>query len=120
MAPFVRLRTVPRATWMDAGWSWPTAPRHPPGPGYVLENRIVLSRAFPSKPTVPPGAPAGPPLHAGAPLLQSLSGRDNPHIVLLTPGPFNETYFEHAYLSRYLGFTWPKAATSPSATRRSS
>ncbi len=23
---------------------------------------------------------------------------------LLTPGPFNETYFEHAYLARYLGF----------------
>ena len=27
-----------------------------------------------------------------------------PHIVLLTPGPYNETYFEHAYLARYLGF----------------
>lgn len=24
---------------------------------------------------------------------------------MLTPGPLNETYFEHAYLSRYLGFT---------------
>ena len=31
--------------------------------------------------------------------------RDNPRIVLLTPGPYNETYFEHAYLARYLGFT---------------
>ena len=28
-----------------------------------------------------------------------------PRIVLLTPGPYNETYFEHAYLARYLGFT---------------
>src|SRR6185436_19734558 len=28
----------------------------------------------------------------------------NPNIVLLTPGPHNETYFEHAYLARYLGF----------------
>ena len=26
-----------------------------------------------------------------------------PGIVLLTPGPYNETYFEHAYLARYLG-----------------
>ncbi len=26
-----------------------------------------------------------------------------PRIVLLTPGPYNETYFEHAYLARYLG-----------------
>src|SRR4029079_11766885 len=31
--------------------------------------------------------------------------RDNPRTVLLTPGPFNETYFEHVYLARYLGFT---------------
>ncbi|MFS2168307.1 circularly permuted type 2 ATP-grasp protein, partial [Variovorax sp. Varisp62] len=28
-----------------------------------------------------------------------------PHIALLTPGPYNETYFEHAYLARYLGLT---------------
>src|SRR6185503_6394181 len=27
-----------------------------------------------------------------------------PLIVLLTPGPFNETYFEHVFLARYLGF----------------
>ena len=26
-------------------------------------------------------------------------------IVLLTPGPYNETYFEHAYLARYLGLS---------------
>jgi uncharacterized circularly permuted ATP-grasp superfamily protein len=31
--------------------------------------------------------------------------RDNPRIVLLTPGPYNQTYFEHAYLARYLGYT---------------
>ena len=30
---------------------------------------------------------------------------DQPRVVLLTPGPYNETYFEHAYLARYLGFT---------------
>ena len=33
------------------------------------------------------------------------SDGETPHIVLLTPGPYNETYFEHAYLARYLGFT---------------
>ena len=39
--------------------------------------------------------------------LRSLAphNRDNPRIVLLTPGPYNETYFEHAYLARYLGYT---------------
>ncbi len=25
--------------------------------------------------------------------------------MLLTPGPYNETYFEHAFLARYLGYT---------------
>ena len=30
---------------------------------------------------------------------------ENPRIVLLTPGPYNETYFEHAYLARHLGYT---------------
>ncbi|MDF1781366.1 MAG: circularly permuted type 2 ATP-grasp protein [Alcanivoracaceae bacterium] len=31
--------------------------------------------------------------------------KDDPHVVLLTPGPRNETYFEHAYLASYLGYT---------------
>ena len=30
--------------------------------------------------------------------------------MLLTPGPYNETYFEHAYLARYLGFTLVEGA----------
>ncbi len=30
---------------------------------------------------------------------------ENARIALLTPGPYNETYFEHAYLARYLGLT---------------
>ena len=39
--------------------------------------------------------------------LRSLATRncDNPSVVLLTPGPYNETFFEHDYLARYLGFT---------------
>ena len=36
--------------------------------------------------------------------LPALSASDEPRICLLTPGPLNETYFEHAYLARYLGF----------------
>src|SRR6185312_16049316 len=31
--------------------------------------------------------------------------KTHPRGVLLTPGPLNETYFEHSYLARYLGFT---------------
>ena len=29
---------------------------------------------------------------------------NDPRICLLTPGPYSQTYFEHAYLARYLGF----------------
>ena len=31
--------------------------------------------------------------------------RSGSRVVLLTPGPYNETYFEHAYLARFLGLT---------------
>jgi uncharacterized alpha-E superfamily protein len=39
--------------------------------------------------------------------LASLCSRrtDEPRVVMLTPGPYNETYFEQAYLARYLGYT---------------
>ena len=30
---------------------------------------------------------------------------DEPRVVILTPGPHNETYFEHAYLASYLGYS---------------
>ena len=36
--------------------------------------------------------------------LSSLSRRDDARVCVLTPGAMNETYFEHAYLARYLGF----------------
>ncbi|WP_422926479.1 circularly permuted type 2 ATP-grasp protein [Singulisphaera sp. PoT] len=79
----------------------------PSGLGYALENRIVLTRMMPEifrecrvqrlalffqslRQTLASIAPYD---------------RDNPRIVLLTPGPYNETYFEHAYLARYLGYT---------------
>ena len=35
----------------------------------------------------------------------SLKNNENPLITLLTPGPHNETYFEHSYLSSFLNLT---------------
>ncbi len=32
------------------------------------------------------------------------NNKQNPNIVILTPGPHNETYFEHSYLSSFLGY----------------
>ncbi|HZE96169.1 MAG TPA: circularly permuted type 2 ATP-grasp protein [Planctomycetota bacterium] len=79
----------------------------PSGAGYTLENRIVLSRVLPSvfrRCNVRRLAPFFSTLRNSLAELAP-SHRPNPRVVLLTPGPYNETYFEHVYLSRYLGYT---------------
>jgi uncharacterized circularly permuted ATP-grasp superfamily protein/uncharacterized alpha-E superfamily protein len=79
----------------------------PSGSGYSLENRIVLSRIFPSMyrdAMVHRVAMYFRSLRKALTQLASVSNRE-PVIVLLTPGPSNETYFEHAYLAGYLGYT---------------
>jgi uncharacterized circularly permuted ATP-grasp superfamily protein/uncharacterized alpha-E superfamily protein len=79
----------------------------PSGAGYTLESRIVLSRVLPTvfrTCNVNRLAPFFASLRQTLASLASPS-RENPRVVLLTPGPYNETYFEHAYLSRYLGYT---------------
>lgn len=78
----------------------------PSGAGYALENRIVLSRVLPE---VFGTCQVHRLAHFFRKMRESLAAlaphnRDNPRIVLLTPGPFNETYFEHAYLARYLNY----------------
>jgi uncharacterized circularly permuted ATP-grasp superfamily protein/uncharacterized alpha-E superfamily protein len=76
----------------------------PSGAGYALENRLVLSRALPllySEMNVERLAPFFQAFRTG---LGGGAGRSEPRICLLTPGPFSETYFEQAYLARYLGF----------------
>ncbi len=76
----------------------------PSGAGYALENRLVLSRAFPmlyNSMNVQRLAPFFDQLRQG---LAAAADRADPRICLLTPGPFSETYFEQAHLARYLGF----------------
>jgi uncharacterized circularly permuted ATP-grasp superfamily protein/uncharacterized alpha-E superfamily protein len=79
----------------------------PSGAGYCLENRIVLSRALPSVFRECNVLRLAPFFIALRNTLAALApaGSQHPRVVLLTPGPYNETYFEHAYLSRYLGYT---------------
>jgi uncharacterized circularly permuted ATP-grasp superfamily protein/uncharacterized alpha-E superfamily protein len=75
----------------------------PSGAGYALANRLVLARAFPAlyrDMNVERLAPFFEAFRLG---LASMAQRSNARICLLTPGPFNETYFEQAYLARYLG-----------------
>ena len=79
----------------------------PSGAGYSLENRIVLSRVLPSAFRQCNVLRLAPFFISLRKMLMSLApaNRENPRVVLLTPGPYNETYFEHAYLARYLGYT---------------
>ena len=76
----------------------------PSGAGYALENRLVLSRAFASLYKSMNVERVAPFFEAFRDGLRSSADRDEPRIGLLTPGAFNETYFEHATLARYLGF----------------
>jgi len=99
------LARAPDGRW----WVLNDRAQAPSGAGYALENRLVVSRMLPGvfgdcrvtrlarffaqfRDTLRAMSPPG-------------RGGENPRIVLLTPGPFNETYFEHAYLARYLGFS---------------
>ncbi|MCR6629835.1 MAG: circularly permuted type 2 ATP-grasp protein [Magnetospirillum sp.] len=79
----------------------------PAGAGYALENRTIVSRVLPEFFRAMPVQRLGPFFDALRRTLQSLSPRrnDDPRIVLLTPGPYNETYFEHAFLARHMGLT---------------
>jgi uncharacterized circularly permuted ATP-grasp superfamily protein/uncharacterized alpha-E superfamily protein len=79
----------------------------PSGAGYALENRIVLSRGLPEafRDCHVERLASFFRAHRDAIMALAPAGRDRPRVVLLTPGPLNETYFEHAYLARYLGFT---------------
>lgn len=78
----------------------------PSGLGYLLENRIAIARQFPqafAELKVQRLASSYRALMDG---IKSMAPEaEQARIVLLTPGPYNETYFEHAYLARYLGLT---------------
>ncbi len=75
----------------------------PSGAGYALENRVAASRIYSEL--------------YGQARVKRLAGffRDfrtellnmrrapDSHVAILTPGPYSETYYEHAYIARYLG-----------------
>ena len=92
----------------DGRW-WVIADRTqaPSGAGYALENRLVSQRVLPDVFRANHVCRLADYFQAHREMLRGLAPRhrDNPRIVLLTPGPYNETYFEHAFLARYLGYT---------------
>ena len=90
----------------DGQW-WVLADRTqaPSGSGYALENRTIVADLLPELFRYSNVLRLAPFFRAQRDALVAMSGLENPRIVLLTPGPHNETYFEHSYLAKYLGFT---------------
>jgi uncharacterized circularly permuted ATP-grasp superfamily protein/uncharacterized alpha-E superfamily protein len=81
--------------------------RGPSGTGYTLENRLAVSRTLRHdfetlhiERLAPFFIALRERLHAIAP-----AHRDNPRIVLLSPGVSSPTFFEDGYMARYLGYT---------------
>ncbi|MGE3245702.1 MAG: circularly permuted type 2 ATP-grasp protein [Beijerinckiaceae bacterium] len=75
----------------------------PSGAGFALENRVAMTHVYPD--LFRRGA-----IHRLAAFFRAF--RDNlqaaclepdGRAAILTPGPHNETYYEHAYIARYLG-----------------
>ena len=97
----VDLMRSPDGQW----WAMADRTQAPSGAGYALVNRIALSRAFPDEFRDCHVQRLASFFQVARDTLRRLAplNRDNPNVVLLTPGSYNETYFEHAYLARYLG-----------------
>ncbi len=79
--------------------------RTPSGVSYMLENRRMMMRLFPELFSRMPVAPID---HYADLLLENLhavapEGRADPVVVVLTPGPYNSAYFEHAFLAQQMG-----------------
>ncbi|MBO6894584.1 MAG: circularly permuted type 2 ATP-grasp protein [Roseibium sp.] len=90
----------PDGTW----WVLSDRAQAPSGAGFALENRVATGRVFSE-------FFAKAKVHRLASFfrrfrdhLVDLQGDSNSRVSILTPGPLNDTYFEHAYIARYLGF----------------
>ena len=91
----------------DGRW-WVVSDRTqiPTGAGYALANRLVTSRILPEPFRDNHVHRLAGFFLAAQNALGQLAPRqaERARVVMLTPGPHNETYFEQAYLARYLGY----------------
>ena len=90
----------------DGGW-WVLGDRTqaPSGAGFALENRVATTRALSdvySRMNVHRLAGF---FRAFRDALNGQALSTDGRVGILSPGQHNETYFEHAYIARYLGFT---------------
>jgi uncharacterized circularly permuted ATP-grasp superfamily protein/uncharacterized alpha-E superfamily protein len=115
---YLHMLAIDLARSPDGQW-WVLADRTqaPSGSGYALENRTIVADVLPDLFRTSNVLRLAPFFRAQRDALIALAQSNNgparagnPRIVLLTPGPHNETYFEHSYLARYLGFTLVEGA----------
>ena len=108
---YLHMLAVDLARSPDGQW-WVLADRTqaPSGSGYALENRTIVSDVLPDEFNNSNVLRLASFFREQRAALTSLAEGSNPRIVLLTPGPHNETYFEHSYIARYLGFTLVEGA----------
>lgn len=105
----------------DGGWRvLADRTQVPTGKGYTLENRIILSNVFPEEFNTSRVQRLASHFDLEREMLRSLGPgrRGGSTIVMLTPGPNNETYFEHAFKARYLGFPLVEGADLTVRDRR--
>lgn len=89
----------PDGSWLVLG----DRAQAPSGAGFALENRMATARVFPE-----PFPRANVRRLAGffrdfRNAMEALPGAGGRRTAILTPGPGNDTYFEHAYIARHLG-----------------
>ncbi|MCP5522391.1 MAG: circularly permuted type 2 ATP-grasp protein [Verrucomicrobiales bacterium] len=99
----VDLARSPDGQW----WALSDRSQAPSGAGYSLENRVVASQLLPNEFYLSQVRQVAPFFDAERQALRRLAPRPEgePHVVMLTPGPRSETYFEHAFLAGHQGFT---------------
>jgi uncharacterized circularly permuted ATP-grasp superfamily protein/uncharacterized alpha-E superfamily protein len=78
----------------------------PSGGGYALQNRLIVTPLYEN---IFRSLGVQRLANFFRTLQQQLAalapdGNEGPLVALLTPGPYNETYFEHVFLARYLGY----------------
>jgi uncharacterized circularly permuted ATP-grasp superfamily protein/uncharacterized alpha-E superfamily protein len=84
-------------------WALSNRAQSPTGAGYALENRIITSRCLPDMFESCNVHRLASFFHGFSENLLSLAGREDHLAVVLSPGP-SRSYFEHAFLGRYLGY----------------
>jgi len=94
--------------------------RLPSGKGYSLENRIIMTNVFADEFHESRVQRLASFFDMERESLRSLapSRRGTPSVVMLTPGPHDESYFEHSLKARYLGFPLVESADLTVRDRR--